>query len=198
MIYTGRLGPEKNLHFLLRSFAGMALVYNHVHLVLVGDGPERANLQDQAQHSGVSDRIHFMGIVPYADMPSYVAMADAFVTASKTEVHPLSVIEAMAAGLPVLGIQSVGVGDIVVDGKTGYLAPQEDLAVFTALMVRLATDHVLRQEMGLAARQAAEVYDIERTTHLMVERYQGVIQQTYQRRMGWRARWTRFLDRWAK
>jgi len=64
-------------------------------------------------------------------------MGDAFVTASVTEVHPLTVIEAMASGLPVLGIQSPGVGDTIQEGVTGFLAPQEDLAMFTAKMVKL-------------------------------------------------------------
>src|SRR5574341_1116426 len=147
LIYVGRLGPEKNLSFLLRSFAGTAKAYDHIGLLLVGDGPERENLQEQAAYMKIDSRVHFTGSIPYEQMPGYLSMADAFVTASVTEVHPLSVIEAMAAGLPVLGIQSPGVGDTVEDGKTGFLA-SEDLASFAAKLTRLCIERDFRQKMS--------------------------------------------------
>jgi glycosyltransferase involved in cell wall biosynthesis len=196
LIYVGRLGPEKNLSFLLRSFAGTAKAYDHIGLLLVGDGPERENLQEQAGYLKIDNRVHFAGSIPYEQMPDYLGMADAFVTASVTEVHPLSVIEAMAAGLPVLGIQSPGVGDTVADGVTGLLAEEEDLAVFTARMVRLVTEHQQRCEMGQRARLAAQDYAIERTTQMLLERYQTVLRNASGRKLGWRAKLQRFLDRW--
>ena len=198
LIYTGRLGPEKNLPFLLRCFTGAAQAYEHVRLLLVGDGPERENLMFQVEQKGLSERIVFTGQVPYSDVYRYLVMADAFVTASVTEVHPLSVIEAMAAGLPVLGISSPGVGDLVEDGVTGFLAPEEDPAVFTAKMVRLTTDHAQRKAMGHAASQAAEAYAIERTTEIILQRYQQVITQAKKRKQGLRARLTRLWDRWVE
>lgn len=196
LLFVGRLGPEKNLAFLLRSFVGTALAYEHVHLVLVGDGPERGNLEDQAAHSGAGERVHFLGLVPYADMPRYMAMADAFVTASVTEVHPLTVIEAMAAGLPVLGSDSPGVGDTVLDGQTGYLVPEQDLAAFTAKMVRLVIDSDNRRRMGENSRRAAQAYNIENTSRLVEERYQSVLARGGSRRYTMRARVTRWMDGW--
>ncbi len=198
LIYVGRLGPEKNLHFLLRSFAGAAQAYDHIGLLLVGDGPERDNLQDQAAAMHMQKRIHFTGMVPYEQLPGYLGMADAFVTASVTEVHPLSVIEAMATGLPVLGIQSPGVGDTIEDGLTGLLVQEEDLAAFTAKMVRLVTDHEQRKNMGAQARQAAEKYSIERTTEMMIARYLSVIQNTNGRKRGMRASLLRMMDGWGR
>jgi 1,2-diacylglycerol 3-alpha-glucosyltransferase len=194
LAFVGRLGPEKNVPFLLRSFAGTAQAYPKVGLLLIGDGPERDNLEDRARRSEIESRVHFTGLVPYDLMPSYLAVADAFVTASVTEVHPFTVIEAMAAGLPVLGIESPGIGDTIRDGETGYLAPQEDLAVFTAKMVRLVADHDSRRKMGEQARQAAGAYAIECTTQMMLERYQKVIDQTRVDKRGLRARLSRWLD----
>lgn len=196
LVYVGRLGPEKNLSFLLRSFAGTAKAYDHIGLLLVGDGPERQDLQEQAAYLKIDDRVHFAGSVPYEQMPSYLCMADTFVTASITEVHPLSVIEAMAAGLPVLGIQSPGVGDTIKDGVTGLLAEEEDLATFTAKMVRMVTEHEQRREMGKCARQTAENYAIERTTRMMLEHYQAVVKKAGGRKHGLRAKLQRILDRW--
>jgi glycosyltransferase involved in cell wall biosynthesis len=194
LIYSGRLGPEKNLRFLLRSFAGAALTYSHIGLVLVGDGPAREELQDWVEQLDLSSRVRFTGMVPYEEMPGYLAMADAFVTASVTEVHPFTVIEAMAAGRPVLGIQSPGVGDTVEDGVTGLLVPNEDMAAFTAKMVWLVTEHDRRREMGCQASEAAQAYAIERTTRIMVDCYQGVIEAAKQRKQPLRGRFLRYID----
>jgi len=187
---------RKALTFLLRSFAGAAQAFENLRLMVIGDGPERDNLQDQVNHAGLTERVRFLGSLPYPEVPRYMAMADAFATASVTEVHPLTVIEAMAAGLPVLGIQSPGVGDTVVDGETGYLvAEEDDIASFTAKMVRLSVDDAGRRQMAAQARQAAEAYAIENTVRLMVERYQRVALQAARRQRGWRVRLDRWLDR---
>lgn len=194
LIYTGRLGPEKNLPFLLRAFAGMAKTYDDVGLLIVGDGPERDNLEDRVQYMEIAPRVRFTGMVSYKDLPGYLATADAFVTASVTEVHPLSVIEAMAASLPVLGIQSPGVGDTVEDGVTGILAPEEDLALFTAKMVRLVTDQDMRSKMGAQGRMAAQSYAIERTTNILLKHYEHLVYLAKDRKRGLRARIARLLN----
>ena len=172
LTYMGRVGPEKNLPFLLRAYAGIAKTYENVGLLIIGDGPERENLEDRVRVMGMTDRIKFTGMIPYTDLPAYLTAADAFVTASITEVHPLSVIEALASGLPVVGIQSPGVGDTIEDGVTGFLAPEEDLAVFTAKISRIITDREGREEMSQKAKEAAMTYSIENTTQLMIDRYQ--------------------------
>lgn len=198
LIYTGRLGPEKNLRFLLRSFAGAAQAFGNLSLLLVGDGPDRDNLEDRVRHMKIAARVRFTGMVPYADIPRYLAMADAFVTASVTEVHPFSVIEAMAAGLPVLGIQSPGVGDIVEDGVTGFLIQEEDLAAYTAKMARMISEPENRRSMGERARDAASSYSIELTTRMMVDRYQKVVNDSAGREIGFRSRLSRWINGWIK
>ena len=173
--YIGRLGVEKNLTFLLQAFAAAVRAYERIHLVLVGVGPEQAALQSWVKENRLDRNISFTGLIPYEQLPCYLAMADAFVTASVTEVHPLTVIEAMAAGLPVLAIQSPGTADTIHDGVNGYLCEKEDLAFFTAKLMRLAIEHEKRLEMGRNASKSAENYAIERTTQLMLEQYQSVI-----------------------
>jgi glycosyltransferase involved in cell wall biosynthesis len=82
------------------------------------------------------------------------------------------VIEALASGLPVVGIQSPGVGDTIEDGVSGYLAPEEDLAVFTAKLSRIVTDRDAREKMAIQAKEISKVYSIENTTQTMIDRYQ--------------------------
>ncbi len=96
----------------------------HVYLLIVGGGQKSVedDLKTLVHELGIEERVRFTGMVPYDELPAYLTMCDAFVTASVTEVHPLSVVEAMGAGLPVVGIHSPGVGDTVEDGVTGFLS----------------------------------------------------------------------------
>jgi glycosyltransferase involved in cell wall biosynthesis len=194
LIYVGRLGPEKNLQFLLRSFAGVVQAYDHARLLLIGDGPERESLQELVTHTNICDCVKFTGMMPYEKIPAYLKIADAFVTASVSEVHPLTVVEAMAAGLPVLGISSPGIGDTIRDGESGYLVAQEDMASFTAKMVRLVREDDYRRQMGETARQAAAEYDIERTTEIMEERYRKMVDLVKSRKRSLRTRFIRWKD----
>lgn len=177
LVYAGRLAPEKNLEFLVRSFAGVSQVFQNVHLLIVGGGQKQfeEELKPLPSQLGINDRVHFVGMIPYDRLPSYLAMCDAFVTASVTEVHPLSVIEGMATGLPILGIDSPGVGDSISDRETGLLA-SNDLASFTAKLTYLCMHSALRKQWGHAAREASTQYDIERTTKIMLEHYTRLTQ----------------------
>jgi 1,2-diacylglycerol 3-alpha-glucosyltransferase len=181
LIYSGRLGPEKNIGFLVQAFGGVAEAVKNVHLLVLGGGPEEDDLKKLVHEMGVEDRVHFFGMVSYDRIPQYLAMCDVFVTASVTEVHPLSVIEAMASGLPALGIHSVGVGDTIEDGITGLLASQNQ-AAFAATLTRLCLDRSLRKKMGLAARKASEKYAIERAIRIMLAHYERLTSAALPRR----------------
>ena len=194
LIYTGRLGPEKNLEFLLQAFAGVSQALESVRLLLLGDGPLKDDLRALAQDLQISRYVQFTGLIPYDKLPGYLAMCDAFVTASVTEVHPLSVIEAMAACLPVMGIHSPGVGDTVEDGVTGFLST-DDLPAFTAKLTRLCLEKQLRQKMGWAARQASNRYAIERTTQVMQKHYERLASGSRQHKLDWEDRLLGILER---
>jgi 1,2-diacylglycerol 3-alpha-glucosyltransferase len=195
LVYVGRLGPEKNIEFLIRAFAGVAQALDNVRLLLVGGGPARNDLEKLAGELGIADRIHFTGMIPYEKMPAYLAMCDAFVTASVTEVHPLSVIEAMGTGLPVMGIYSPGVGDTVEDGVTGFLATH-DLPAFTAKLTRLCLDRELHRRMGDAARQASTQYAIGRTTQIMIDHYRQLVFAAHPRKKSWSVRLRSLMERY--
>ena len=179
LIYAGRIAPEKNLDFLLQSFAGVSQIVPNVYLLIVGGG-QKDHLEEITPlpgELGIKDRVRFIGMIPYEKLPAYLAMCDVFVTASVTEVHPLSVIEAMATGLPIMGIDSPGVSDSVTDGETGLLA-KEDIASFTAKLTYLCLNRNLHKKFGAAARKASEQYSIERTTKIMLGHYSRLTQNT--------------------
>jgi 1,2-diacylglycerol 3-alpha-glucosyltransferase len=179
LVYMGRVAPEKNIEFLLQAFAGVARTIPNVHLLILGGGQKEheEKLKPLPAELGIEERVRFMGMIPYDQLPSYLAMCDAFVTASVTEVHPFSVIEAMATGLPIMGIDSPGVGDSVEDGVSGLLST-EDIASFTAKLTYLCLNKSLQKRMGVAALKASEQFSIVRTTKIMLRHYNRLTQNT--------------------
>jgi glycosyltransferase involved in cell wall biosynthesis len=196
LVYTGRIAPEKNLPFLLKSFAGIIQAVPGARLLFIGSGSQQfeEEIHALAAELKIAHRVRFEGKVAYDQLPAYLAMCDIFVTASVTEVHPLSVIEAMGAGLPVMGIESVGVGDTVQDGVTGFLSTN-DLPAFTAKLTRLCLDPGLRAQMSGSARKASTAYAIERTTRIMLDHYRRLVQDSRPRKSSWRTRLRGVIER---
>jgi 1,2-diacylglycerol 3-alpha-glucosyltransferase len=169
--YVGRLSPEKDLDLLLRQFAIAHDIAPEMHLMIIGKGPSADELVIQSRQLGIENYVHFMGLVEYGRLGDYLAAADVFTTASSSEVHPLTVIEAMAAGLPVVAVASPGITGTVQSGRSGYLTNQPDGGL-AAAMVGLAVDQKRRWQMGLAAQQASERFDIVYTVAKTVELYE--------------------------
>ena len=170
LVYTGRLASEKNLHKLLPQFALAQEIVSSLHLLLVGRGPQEEKLKRQAGELQVAEQVHFAGSVPYEEVGNVLAIADAYVTASVSEVHPLSVIEGMAAGLPVAAVSSPGISDTLEPGNTGLLTSKPD--GLAAAIVGLVIDSERRQQMGKAAKEASERYDIAHTVQETQSLYQ--------------------------
>ena len=161
LIYTGRLAAEKNLDKLLDQFAVVQERLPLAKLLLVGDGPQRASLEKHAARAGLSKDVIFTGKVPFESVPCYLWLADIFVTLSRSEVHPLTVIEAMAAGLPTVALHSPGIADTIESGKTGVLTRLPEGVA--AAVVELALDPPRLADMGRRAKAASQQFDIKRT-----------------------------------
>ena len=148
-------------------------------MLILGGGQKEyeEKIKSMPSELGIEDRVRFTGMIPYDQLPSHLAMCDVFVTASVTEVHPYSVIEAMATGLPIMGIDSPGVGDSIEDGVSGLLST-EDIASFTAKLTYLCLNKSLLKKMGAAALKASEQFSIDRTTQIMLGHYNRLMQNT--------------------
>lgn len=195
LVYVGRLGVEKNLGFLLRALSVVRSGAPKARLVLVGGGPEAANLRGMARELKIAEAVHFTGPLPYDRVPRILAACDVFVTASVSEVHPLSLIEAMASGIPVAAIEGPGISDTIHDGEDGFLAPY-DLEAFASRIGRLVEDESLRQRMGTAALATAQGYDITHTSARVEAHYRRLTAAPPRRRMGtWDRTWRAMLDR---
>ena len=137
-----RLDPIKGLDVLLHALAGLP----GVAAAIVGRGPSESALRALAADLGVDDRVHFIG---WSDEPrAWLAGFDVFVLPSRLEGMPLSVIEAMLAGRPVVATDVGSVSEVVVDGETGILVPPDDAAALRDALQRLLADDGGRQAMG--------------------------------------------------
>lgn len=169
--YVGRLSPEKDVDILLEQFAIAKDVVPNLHLMIMGQGSARPDLERLARQLGVANSVHFTGPVAYAQVSNYLAAADLFATASVTEVHPLTVIEAMASGLPVVAVASPGIVDTVINGESGLLTTRPEGGLAAAL-VGLASNDARRQQMALAARHTSERYAIHNTVQRTLALYE--------------------------
>ena len=166
---VARLKGVKNHRMLLDAFARMPAQNKRTRLLLLGEGPLQASLESYAQSAGIADRAHFLGLRD--DVPDALAAADVFVLSSKWEGNPLSVMEAMAAGLPVVATRVGGIPELVEHGVHGMLVPAGDAGAMSHALALLADSPDLRQAWSAAARRrAVESFDIER----MVDNYESL------------------------
>jgi glycosyltransferase involved in cell wall biosynthesis len=149
------LRPVKNLPRLVRAFGAMPPEW---HLVIVGEGPERDTIVDAAVTAGIADRVHLPGHV--ADPASAIGLFDLFALSSDSEQAPLSVIEAMAAGLAVVAPAVGDVAMMVAPENAPFVTPPGDDAALGAALASLAADPDLRARIGAANRaRAVSEYD---------------------------------------
>lgn len=120
-------------------------------LQLIGEGSGRKQMEELAGDLGIADRISFLGV--RADVPAILAGSQIFVLSSKREGFPLSILEAMRAGLPVVASAVGGIGEAVVDGQTGFLVPAGNPVAMRESLEKLITEPRLRQKMGHAGRE---------------------------------------------
>lgn len=161
LVTVARLSPEKNVAFIIRAMAELkARGAPPFRLMVLGDGEERAALEALTRDLGLDDEVTMLGDVPATQVPAHLCIADVFVFASAAETQGMVVLEAMAAGLPVVAVNSSGIDAFVEHRRTGYVAP-ETLATWTDALHALLVDGTERRAMGAAARDVAGRYSLE-------------------------------------
>jgi glycosyltransferase involved in cell wall biosynthesis len=171
LLYIGRLSAEKQIERIRPVLEAIP----DARLALVGDGPHRTRLEEQ--FDGLP--VHFVGYLAGVELASAYASGDAFVFPSSTETLGLVLLEAMAAGCPVVGANRGGIPDIVTDGDNGCLyepeGPDGGAVSLTAAVQRLLGDAGERQALRQAARREAERWDWHGATQQLRRYYQGVL-----------------------
>lgn len=165
-LYVGRLAHEKNIGFLLDALCHVRQQRPDVLLLIAGEGPAEDDLQRKVKQLGLRDHVQFIGYLDREQaLPDCYAAADLFVFASRTETQGLVLLEAMAAGLPVLALAAMGTIDILAPGR-GCLSAPDDPIGFAALWAEVHNRPAYAQDL----RQAARAYAVDWSDQAMATR----------------------------
>jgi glycosyltransferase involved in cell wall biosynthesis len=163
VVQVARLDYLKDHLTAVRTMARVTACRGDVRLILVGDGPEQATIQQEICRCGLGEHVRLLGL--RTDVARLLAASDVFLLTSISEGIPLTVIEAMAAGLPVVSTRVGGVAEIVEEGRTGLLAPARDDGALAEALLLLAADPALRATMGQLGRERAAAVFSEARMH---------------------------------
>lgn len=156
ILFVGRLGKEKSVDVLIDGQASIVKKYPNCKLVIIGDGPDLEHFKALAHKHKIDDKVIFTGKVPWEEIPRYYQIADIFATASRTETQGLTVIEAMAASIPVVAADDESFRNIIIDDLNGYLFKNK--RVYRTRIEKLLADHDKLNKIGKQARISTEPY----------------------------------------
>ena len=163
VVCVSRLVPRKGQDTLIRALPGVLARVPGTVLLIVGDGPYRADLERLAQRTGVAGSVRFTGPVAWSELPAHYGAGDVYAMPCRTrrgglDVEGLGIVylEASATGLPVVAGDSGGAPDAVLEGETGYVVPGRDLSALTERLVALLLDPELRARLGARGREWVE------------------------------------------
>ena len=158
ILHVGRFDVPKNHPGLLEAFRLLLETHPECRLRLVGDGELRPDMEKLAQEKGIADFVEFCGM--QSNVYPYLHDADIFTLPSIYEGNPMTIIEAMGTGLPIVASRVGGIPDMISDGESGLLVEPEPQSICAGL-TRLVGDAALRQRLGLAARKQSQTFSAE-------------------------------------
>ena len=169
-----RLIEAKGVRELILAFAGLKKEFPSVRLEIAGSGPEEQRLAETARELGVADGVKFLGWVD--DLRQVLRTWDVFALPSYDEGLPMSILEAMAEGLPVVATNVGGIPELVEDGRTGYLVPPGDVGALRTVLHRLVEDSQSRNQLGDQGRlRAGAKFSVEQMVTEIESIYDGLI-----------------------
>ena len=174
IINIGRLSPEKGHNTLLEAIARLNSGHTQARLVLVGEGESQTFLTDRIKELNLNGFVHMLG--KRRDIAELLVNADIFVLPSDWEGVSMALLEAMAAGLPVVATAVGGTPEVVIDGINGLLVPPGDPEALASALTRLLLDPDLRRHIGQAGRQSVvERFNIQHTVQQLQALYENLI-----------------------
>ena len=158
---AARLVPVKDHYSLLRAFATVVRDIPHAELAIAGDGPLRRELEAFTNKQNLSERVKFVGALP--DTPKFLSELDIFVLSSLSEGMPISLLEAMAAGLPIVSTRAGGVDEVALEGQNAFLAEPADVEGLAQALIKMARRSDLAQMGAIGLEKAKTGFHIEQS-----------------------------------
>jgi len=161
LLFVGSLKPVKGTRYLVEAMSIIGQKSNDIRLLVVGDGEERQMLEGLVAKLNLSQRVSFAGQVPNEVVPQYMVAADIFVLPSLSEGFPVTFLEAIASGLPIIATKVRGTPEIVAEGENGFLVSSQDSEKLAERILFLFENRELRERMGRNNREKARRYSWE-------------------------------------
>jgi N-acetyl-alpha-D-glucosaminyl L-malate synthase BshA len=183
ILSVGRLVDVKGIVYLINALQEVLRQYPYTVLHIIGSGPDYASLVKRTSELGLENHIRFLGTVNHNDLQPYYRSADVFILPSITtggisEAFGVVLLEAMAAGCPVIGSNTGGIPDIIVDGETGFLVPERDADALAEKIIRVLSDKPLREKFcrnGLV--RVREKFSLDIVAEQFLEVYSSVLKK---------------------
>ncbi|WP_165855867.1 glycosyltransferase [Marinobacter sp. JSM 1782161] len=181
-VSVSRLSTEKNIDFMIEAIAGLREQTDRpFRFLMIGDGHERERLQGKIDDLGLTDVFMLIGAVPPDDMATYYKAGDTFLFASVSETQGMVILEAMAAGLPVVAVRSSGIDDVVREGHNGFKTPK-NLERWRQAVQRIMDDEALHRELADNALAFARDFSIDHFARDVENIYATVLADYHKRR----------------
>lgn len=162
VLFVGRLIAVKGVRYLIEAVNIITRQGKQsIKLVVIGDGPERGNLVSLVKELRLEERVEFKGLVPNQDIPEHMGAADIFALPSLSEGFPVTIVEAMAAGLPIVTSRICGLSEIVTEGENGFLVKPGDSGALAEKLLLLLVDEQMRRQISQNNRGKAKQYSWE-------------------------------------
>lgn len=175
ILFVGRIGTEKNIDLLLNGMDKLIKLSKKIKLLIIGDGPDMGYYKEYVYKRKLGKNVIFTGKVPWDSISEYYLIADIFATASVTETQGLTVIEAMAAGLPVVCINDESFTGTIMNNVDGIIF--NNLEEYIEAITKLYQDRELLKNLGKKARIDAEKYSSEKFATSVLEVYRTAIKK---------------------
>jgi len=178
VVTVARLFAQKGYEYVIPAAKKVLEKRPDTHFLFVGDGPMYDQLQNELREANILDNFHFAGLVPPAEVASYIAQADMLWHLSLHEGLPRAVVQALAVGIPAIGFALDGTPEVIIDGETGYLTCAEDVGRVALRTVELLDDPELRQELGANGKaRVLEQFAWQKMADILEKEYLELIEK---------------------
>lgn len=182
LLSVARLIPKKGIEYGLRAVGELVRRDVEVHYTIVGGGPLAARLQKLARELKLGDAVTFAGPQPQSTIVELMQKSDVLLAPSVTAIDgdaegtPVAILEAQSCGIPVVSTEHAGIPEVVDDGKSGFLVPEQDVTTMASRIEQLAESRALREEMGTAGRAIVTgKHDIRKLNQSLFALYQSMV-----------------------
>lgn len=174
LVYVGRVSVEKSLDIVIKAIN--KIKRKGFKLTIIGSGPDSDKLKKLVEKLEIEDKVNFTGQIAHETLinSGLLKASDIFVTASKTENQPLSIMEAMASGLPIVSVKALGIPELVKHKQNGFLAEPDNAEELGTYLEKLISNKKLRQRMSQKSLQLIKKHSLDNVAKQLIKAYKSV------------------------